>query len=312
MKDLLRRLQRLERIAFGPAKYEVKGELSDDSFARLESALRDWEYGKVHHIVNHPTVTVGQFQVPPEVYGCDLSHWQGAVNWWAFRSAFDGAEDSSNVLAIVKLTEGVDHIDKMAQNYVQGATVAGVPTCGYHFATPFTEGEEDAEAEALHYVKTAAEVGILHSAPFHMLDFEKAGIRLGDLTRGNVNRAEWIAEWVAVVQAHTDRPVVLYTGASTLRKYVIGGSPVRGANKTLSVLPLILARYGNNDQELEDWERVKHPAPDVLGPIVGQQFTSRYDIGESDGIQHKADRIAFRTPWLLDVAGLTIGDVVPL
>ena len=75
------------------------------------------------------------------VLGIDVSHWQGNINWTSV--ANDGIE-----FVWAKATQGVNYIDPKWYTNINGANNAGLYAGGYHFATPYTSGVDDAADEA--------------------------------------------------------------------------------------------------------------------------------------------------------------------
>ncbi len=76
-----------------------------------------------------------------QTFGIDVSRFQGNINW---TSVLNGGID----FAWAKATEGVNFVDINWVQNVTGANAAGVLVSGYHFATPYTGGVNDAAAEA--------------------------------------------------------------------------------------------------------------------------------------------------------------------
>ena len=76
------------------------------------------------------------------VFGIDVSKWQGTINWTSV------ANNNDIEFVWAKATEGVDYTDPMWYTNVVGAHNAGLYVGGYHFATPYTSGVNDAADEA--------------------------------------------------------------------------------------------------------------------------------------------------------------------
>jgi lysozyme len=79
------------------------------------------------------------------IQGCDVSHWQGDVDWCEVKQA-------GIVFVYIKATEGTSFIDPMFQTNVRGAREAGLTVGAYHFAR-FTS-KQDAVQEARHFFST--------------------------------------------------------------------------------------------------------------------------------------------------------------
>ncbi len=76
------------------------------------------------------------------VFGIDVSKWQGTINWTSV------ANNNDIDFVWAKATEGVDYTDPKWYTNVAGAHNAGLYVGGYHFATPYTSGVNDAADEA--------------------------------------------------------------------------------------------------------------------------------------------------------------------
>ena len=79
--------------------------------------------------------------VGDQVFGIDVSHWQGSINWSSVLS-------SGKEFVWAKATQGVNFIDSKWFQNISGASNAGLYAGGYHYATPYTGGVNDAAAEA--------------------------------------------------------------------------------------------------------------------------------------------------------------------
>ena len=93
-----------------------------------------------------------QSGTPSPVYGIDVSHHQGAINWekvWNGGTAFN----------FIKATERSSFVSNTFKNFAEKATQFGIPTGAYHFAQPSgTPGTatmlDDAASEATHFFNT--------------------------------------------------------------------------------------------------------------------------------------------------------------
>ncbi|AGB04467.1 lysozyme M1 (1,4-beta-N-acetylmuramidase) [Aciduliprofundum sp. MAR08-339] len=81
------------------------------------------------------------------VYGVDVSHWQGEVNWQEVYN--DGYR-----FAFVKATQGTSYVDSEFTTNMKNGHAAGLYMGAYHFAEPNTPIESDADQEADHFVNT--------------------------------------------------------------------------------------------------------------------------------------------------------------
>jgi lysozyme len=83
----------------------------------------------------------------PKPKGIDVSHWQGAIDWYAV--ANDGI-----TFAILKTTEGRKHVDDKFKANRRDAQLAGLTVGMYHVASP-SKSTDDARTEADHFLKVA-------------------------------------------------------------------------------------------------------------------------------------------------------------
>jgi len=124
---------------------------------------------------------------PAPVYGIDVSHHQGAINWekvWNGGTAFN----------FIKATERSTFVSSAFHNFAEKATQFGIPTGAYHFAQPSgTPGTstmlDDAASEATHFFNTIYPVhqkGHLQIRPVLDLEVKPAGwswTNMSDWTR---------------------------------------------------------------------------------------------------------------------------------
>jgi lysozyme len=130
------------------------------------------------------------------VYGIDISHWQGTINW-------NAVGDTSVGFVFAKATQGRWSNDSKYTSYRSGARSQGIKFGAYHYAEPDLS-YHDALAEANHYVRVAA----LHSGNLlPVLDLESAG----RLTRSQL--ITWVKTWVKRVYARTGMKPMIYTSS---------------------------------------------------------------------------------------------------
>ncbi len=72
------------------------------------------------------------------VWGVDVSHYQGEIDWEALRA--QGVR-----FAFIKATEGSSHVDERFAQNADGASAAGVPAGAYHFFSFESPGQTQAE-----------------------------------------------------------------------------------------------------------------------------------------------------------------------
>lgn len=79
------------------------------------------------------------------IRGCDVSHWQGEVNW-------EKVKAGGLSFVYIKATEGQSFIDPLFEANIQGAKAAGLYVGAYHFAR--FQKKQDAIQEARHFFTT--------------------------------------------------------------------------------------------------------------------------------------------------------------
>ncbi len=80
-----------------------------------------------------------------QVYGIDVSHYQGDVNWTKVYNA-------GKRFAFAKATEGTSFVDNKFTDNMKNGSAAGLYMGAYHFARPNTPIKNDSFAEADHFV----------------------------------------------------------------------------------------------------------------------------------------------------------------
>jgi GH25 family lysozyme M1 (1,4-beta-N-acetylmuramidase) len=135
-------------------------------------------------------------------FGIDVSHWQGSINWNSV--ANDGID-----FAFTKATEGVDYVDSRFASNMAGAHNAGLLVGGYHFATPYTGGVNDAADEASDYYDAISPYltdGYLRP----VLDFESG---LG--TYSKTQLTNWVHDFMNAFSSLSGGIVpIIYTGSN--------------------------------------------------------------------------------------------------
>jgi len=80
------------------------------------------------------------------LFGVDLSHWQGEVDFAKMASA--GVR-----FCFLKFTEGTTHVDERALDYLRAAHAQGIPAGAYHYFLP----KYDPILQAEHFERSMAE-----------------------------------------------------------------------------------------------------------------------------------------------------------
>ncbi|MCP4006128.1 MAG: lysozyme [bacterium] len=133
------------------------------------------------------------------VWGIDVSHHQGKIDWMKLSTAGVG-------FAYIKSSEGKDFVDPRFQENWQAATATDVPHGAYHFFTFCTSGREQAE-NALAVVPV--ENGVLPIAA----DIEFSGNCRSWKSIENI-RTELKIFLELVEQGSSKRPLLYVTGSS--------------------------------------------------------------------------------------------------
>lgn len=130
--------------------------------------------------------------------GCDISHWQGTVNFDQLATAAE--------FVIIKASEGVSYRDPMMKTYRDNARRVGMLVGYYHFARP-TYGNS-AEAEAKYFMDTVKDW--IKNGDVLVLDFEVTF----------KNAVSWCKQWLDYVSQNMNgcKPLV-YMDQSRLNGY---------------------------------------------------------------------------------------------
>lgn len=172
----------------------------------------------------------------PSVYGIDVSHHQGSINWDMV------ATDANASFVYIKGTESVSHVDDEYYRNIREARRMGIPVGTYHFFSP----KESGFAQFQNFSST---IDIKMQDLIPVVDVEH---------RGRVSLAYFHAQLKTLLEeierTYGVRPII-YTGVNFYNKYLSG---------MYKKYKFFIARYNSEEQpELCD---------DV--PIVLWQFTS--------------------------------------
>ena len=129
-----------------------------------------------------------------ELQGCDVSHWNGQINWENLRS--DGVR-----FVFMKATQGSSDIDPDFEANWAGAGEASLYRGAYHFYQP--GGDPMAQAE--HFLSVAKpQSGDL----LPVLDIEESGSESPDVLSNNM------AIWINHIRGSTGKYPIVYTYTS--------------------------------------------------------------------------------------------------
>jgi len=187
------------------------------------------------------------------MYGTDVSHWQGTINWGKVKSAgYD--------FAVIKCSEGTNFLDPMFSQNKSQARKAGV-LCGfYHFARAY-----DPKDEADYFIKN---VGEMKEGEFLVLDWE--------VEHGNP--VSWCKKFLDRCFAKTGIKPMIYMSESRVKRFdwkeIVKGD-----------YGLWVAKYASSKVYIPVSLSPK-PNPGIWGFYALWQFSSK---GKVDGISGNVD-----------------------
>lgn len=172
------------------------------------------------------------------IKGCDISHFQGSVDWPAMRAA--GIR-----FAYCKASQGRKSDDHTwTDGRRKAAAAAGVRIGGYHFADLSQSPQEN----AANFTDSLNALGVGELLP--ALDVESQGLP-PHMTADEIRA--WCMAFAAALNALIPTPLVLYTDHGTLINRLDGGR-----SEMLAAFPFLwLARYTNaaDPGECGAWDR---------------------------------------------------------
>jgi lysozyme len=183
------------------------------------------------------------------VYGIDVSHYQGNINWDKLAAAdIDGHEVK---FVIVKATEGADHSDSHFERNFTQAKKNGFVRGAYHFFTPGTVPYFQIQ----NFIRT---VGNLEEGDLPpILDIENSGgISKKQLQE---DALKWLVE---IERVYKVRPII-YTGLKFKRQYL--------DRSEFDEYPLWIANYADSlsyDGEWEFWQYSQDGEVDGISDYV--------------------------------------------
>ena len=211
------------------------------------------------------------------VFGTDASFFQGNINWPSV--AADGKE-----FAFVKATEGQNFTDAKFVTNINGASNAGIYVSGYHLATPYTGGVNDAAAEASDFYAA--------TSPYLGAGFMRPAL---DLERGSELSTTVLSDWVHdFMNAFSS-----LSGGVVPVIYMNTNYATNEVNSSVNIYDLWLANWTNNPNN--------PPAAPGIWSGVGYdlwQYSSSISV---DGISGLADGNVF----LGDLSEFTAKYVIP-
>lgn len=166
------------------------------------------------------------------IFGIDVSHYQGIINWEEVRFI----EDSIPIrFAIIRATAGKNKRDNFFIYNWKEAKTNNIPRGAYHYYRPNENSTEQAEFFIKNVVLEKGDI-----AP--ILDIEKTSKiqSIADLRKG-------VKNWLDLVEAHYGTKPILYTGDNFFKTHLQG--------KEFENYPKWIANYNNHIEEpkLKEW-----------------------------------------------------------
>ena len=164
--------------------------------------------------------------MPNQVYGIDLSHNNGTVDFSKVKAA-----NPANSFVFVKATQGVGYVDPMCSAHATGAVAAGLRLGYYHFASlnNNVNPAQDAISEANWFDKTMKTMPKATLPP--VLDIET---NKSNLTPLQVQ--EWISAFMTQMKSLGYPVVIIYSYGPFFNANL-------PANHPFGSIPLWLAQY---------------------------------------------------------------------
>lgn len=141
------------------------------------------------------------------VFGVDVSHHQGSVDWELFKE--QGVQ-----FAYIKATEGSSHTDTEFFNNLAGADAAGIAAGVYHFFS----FDSSPETQAEHFISTAGELSG-HLPP--AVDVEYYGDKEANPPPKEAV-IESLSEFLALLEKEYGKKPVIYTTYKVYHRYLKG------------------------------------------------------------------------------------------
>ncbi len=143
------------------------------------------------------------FTFSQTIYGIDVSHWQGNIDW-------ELLSEDGYTFSWVKATEGMTYTDPMFFNNISNGMATDIVMGAYHFARP---DNNTAEEDATNFLNIASDyIGPGFLPPVLDLENPYSGgqvIVLTDLFTAQ-QLSDWVAEWMGLVEASTGISPFIY------------------------------------------------------------------------------------------------------
>ncbi len=146
---------------------------------------------------------------PTLLYGMDVSHWQGTINWTSVAG-------TGRVFAITKATDDDNYIDPYLTPNFTGGRAAGVLMGGYHFARPTATPSISASAlaQARYFIKTLHPLMSTARTFWPVLDLEDG------YTLGKSALSLWTRTFCNEVRRLTSSKSIIYMNRNYAQSYM--------------------------------------------------------------------------------------------
>lgn len=206
------------------------------------------------------------------IFGPDVSHWQGQVDWRAVRAG-------GSSFAIAKCTEGVGYKDPRFDGNFKGMSDEGLIRGAYHFARvsckPTMTIREDAIREAEWFVKCLGKDHLSMLPPILDIEWDRRTRKIPPDAIVN-----WVMAWLENVEGQIGMRPIIYTGERYWH-YKLAQTPM------LRDYPLWLVQYKHAKTGMVAGPRKPIPRWDW----EMWQYTSK---GKIDGIKTPCDVNVYR------------------
>ncbi len=157
------------------------------------------------------------------LYGVDVSHWQGLVNWTAL-------EQDGIAFGFAKATDGVNFVDSRFTTNMNNARLAGVPIGPYHYAQPDSSIgtladpiKQDAVNEANDFVDAIEPYYTNYPGEYlrPVLDVEElpTSAEINTIAEQKAYLSDWIRDFNDVVQDRLGMDVIIYANSNYANTY---------------------------------------------------------------------------------------------
>lgn len=190
--------------------------------------------------------------------GCDISHYQGNINWVKVKSA-------GITFAIMKATEGTNFIDDTLERNITGAKENVLAVGIYHFCR--ASNAPQAAAEALHFCNVLDSIGGIQTLDIPpILDIETAVAQ----TKSEITAI--CKTWLTIVEERYKVKPIIYCDPSFAEDYL---------DDSLGEYPLWLACWSAGTPQdrcgWKQWTFLQYTDKGIIDGIDGSVDLDEYD-----------------------------------